>query len=245
MEKKKILLLEDDQNLGFMVQENLELRGYSVRRCTNGNDGLLAYREGSFDLCLVDIMMPKKDGFSFARDVRKIDQRIPLIFLTARAMKEDKIEGFEAGADDYVTKPFSMEELVLRIRAVLKRTTSSVQGTDARAIIEIGSYMFDVERQVLQHHAKKQKLTTKETDLLRLLCLHINATLPRDVALKTIWGDDSYFNGRSMDVFISRLRGHLRDDPSIEIINVHGVGYKLIVDSSRTKAVQNEETSLR
>ena len=228
MESNKILLLEDDPNLGFMVQENLELRGYAVKRCMNGVDGLSAYRGGQFDLCLVDVMMPKKDGFTFAREVRATDQRTPLIFLTAKAMKEDKIEGFEIGADDYVTKPFSMEELVLRIQAVLKRTTAAQPDREQNSFT-IGRYEFDYERQLLQRDAKKQKLTTREADLLKLLCLHVNATLPRDVALKTIWGSDSHFNGRSMDVFISRLRSYLRNDSSIEIINVHGVGYKLVV----------------
>lgn len=225
----KILLIEDDPNLGFMVQENLELRGYTVKRCMNGVDGINAYRAEQFDLCLVDVMMPKKDGFSFAREVRTNDQRTPLIFLTAKAMKEDKIEGFEIGADDYVTKPFSMEELVLRIQAVLKRTTASVQQQKEQSSFTIGMYEFDYERQLLQRGTKKQKLTTKEADLLKLLCLHLNSTLPREAALKTIWGNDSYFNGRSMDVFISRLRSYLKSDSSIEIINVHSVGYKLVV----------------
>ena len=229
MDRKKILLLEDDPNLGFMVQENLELRGYAVKRCSNGIDGLAAYRAEAFDLCLVDVMMPKKDGFSFAHDVRAADQRIPLIFLTAKAMKEDKIEGFEIGADDYVTKPFSMEELVLRIQAVLKRTTLSAKLDYEQTSFTLGTYTFDYERQVLQRSAKKQKLTTKEAELLKLLCQHMNSTLPRDVALNTIWGDNSYFTGRSMDVFISKLRTYLKHDSSIEIINVHGVGYKLIV----------------
>lgn len=228
IDMKKILLLEDDPNLGFMVQENLELRGYVVRRYTNGVDGLAAYRSEHFDLCLVDVMMPKKDGFTFARELRTADRHIPLIFLTAKAMKEDKIEGFELGADDYVTKPFSMEELVLRIQAVLKRTTAPPSSRQEQTSFTIGAYIFDYERQMLQRSAKKQKLTTKEAELLKLLCLHSNSTLPRDVALKTIWGDDSYFNGRSMDVFISRLRSYLKQDASIEIINVHGVGYKLI-----------------
>jgi DNA-binding response OmpR family regulator len=229
MDQRKILLLEDDLNLGFMVQENLELRGYIVKRCMNGVDGIAAYRAGKFDLCLIDVMMPKKDGFTFARELRTVDQRIPLIFLTAKAMKEDKIEGFEAGADDYVTKPFSMEELVLRIQAVLKRTTKSIEQNREQRAFTIGTYEFDYERQLLQRDSTKQKLTTKEAELLRLLCLHVNSTLPRDDALKQIWGSNSYFNGRSMDVFISRLRSYLKNDPSVVIINVHGVGYKLVV----------------
>jgi DNA-binding response OmpR family regulator len=227
--KKKILLLEDDPNLGYMVQENLELRGFSVRRCTNGEEGVAAHRQERFDLCLVDIMMPKMDGFTFAREVRATDQLTPLIFLTAKALKEDKIEGFEIGADDYVTKPFSMEELVLRIHAILKRTIVKAQQPHP-SVFAIGTYSFDYERQLLRCNTSKKKLTAKEADLLKLLLEYINTTLPRNLALKTIWGNDSYFNGRSMDVFISRLRSYLKRDPHIQIINVHGVGYKLVVE---------------
>ena len=227
---QKILLLEDDPNLGFMVQENLELRGFIVKRCINGRDGLSAFRGEPFDLCLIDVMMPMKDGFTVAREIRASDQQTPIVFLTAKAMKEDKIEGFKIGADDYVTKPFSMEELVLRIQAILKRTKATVSTTAGPTIFTIGKYNFDYERQLLQYESKKQKLTAKEADLLRLLCLNINATLQRNVALKTVWGDDSYFAGRSMDVFISRLQSYLKNDRSVEIINVHGVGYKLVIE---------------
>ena len=220
---KKILLLEDDPNLGSMVQENLELRGFSVKRCMNGEEGMAEYHRQRYDLCLIDIMMPRKDGFSFARQVRETDQQTPLIFLTAKAMKEDRIEGFEIGADDYVTKPFSMEELVLRIQAVLKRTGSPVAQPHP-TVFTFGKYSFDYERQMLRWDTVKKKLTTKEAGLLKLLCEHVNSTLPRELALKTIWGNDNYFNGRSMDVFISRLRTYLRHDPHVEIMNVHGVG---------------------
>ena len=235
MPVKKILLLEDDKNLGFVLQENLELRGYKVRLCPNGEDGLSAYHGEHFDLCLVDVMMPKKDGFTFAREVRQKDQQTPIIFLTAKSMKEDKIEGFQIGCDDYVTKPFSMEELSLRIEAILKRTgtltQSIIQGAGEPAVFSIGTYTFDFSRQVLESKGKKQKLTSREADLLRLLCIHQNRTLERDYALNTIWGNDSYFNGRSMDVFISRLRGYLKRDANVEIINVHGRGYKLLCHS--------------
>lgn len=229
---KKILVLEDDQNLGFILQENLELRGYEVQLCRDGNEGSHEYRPGRFDLCLVDVMMPKKDGFTFAREVRRHDQKIPIIFLTAKSMKEDRIEGFRIGGDDYITKPFSMEELALRIQAILRRsdhgTLPQEGGEEEEALFAIGAYSFDPARQQLALKGKKQRLTDKESSLLRLLCLRRNETLDREFALKSIWGSDDYFNGRSMDVFISRLRGYLKKDPSVRIINVHGKGFKLV-----------------
>ncbi len=232
MPSKRILLLEDDPNLAFMLQENLELRGYAVAHCPDGEKGSQAILNDRFDLCLVDVMMPKKDGFTFVRELRERDPHTPVIFLTAKAMKEDKIEGFKVGADDYVTKPFSMEELGLRIQAVLKRTTAAAGENHEAASFALGAYVFDYERQTLQFKNKKQKLTAKEADLLKLLCLHLNQTLDRDVALKTIWGNDSYFTARSMDVFISRLRSYLKHDPSLEILNVHGKGFKLVTGNN-------------
>ncbi len=224
-----ILLLEDDANLGFILQEHLELEGYSVTLCTNGEEGSRAFRARRFDLCLVDVMMPRKDGFSFAREVRKNDQQTPLIFLTAKSLKEDRIEGFRIGCDDYVTKPFSMEELMLRIRAVLKRAKPAVEPGPLTEPITIGKYLFDHGRQMLQLKDEKKKLTSREADLLRLLCTHMNNVLERDEALRTLWGSDSFFNGRSMDVFISRLRKYLQKDKNVEILNVHGKGFKLVV----------------
>ncbi len=230
---KKILVLEDDQNLGFILQENLELRGYEVQLCRDGNEGSHEYRPGRFDLCLVDVMMPKKDGFTFAREVRRTDQQIPIIFLTAKSMKEDRIEGFRIGGDDYITKPFSMEELALRIQAILRRSdhgsAPSDGGEAGQTVFAIGAYSFDSARQELVLKGKKQRLTERESSLLRLLCLRQNETLDRDFALKTIWGSDDYFNGRSMDVFISRLRGYLKKDSGVQIINVHGKGFKLVI----------------
>jgi len=228
-----LLLLEDDPNLGFILQENLQLRGYGTQLCTNGEDGLHAYRRGGFDLCLVDVMMPRKDGFTFAREVRAEDNRTPIIFLTAKSMKEDRIEGFRIGGDDYVTKPFSMEELSLRIQAVLRRSgslESHREDAEEQTHFTIGSYLFDHSRQLLEREGQKRKLTGREADLLKLLCLHENHILDRAFALKTIWGDDTYFNGRSMDVFVSKLRGYLKPDTSVEILNIHGRGYKLITD---------------
>ncbi len=226
----KILLVEDDPNLGFIVQEHLQLNGYEVTLCVNGKEGLAVFKKGSFDLCLADIMMPQIDGFTFAGELRRKDSDIPLIFLTAKSLKEDKIEGFKIGCDDYITKPFSVEELLLRIQAVLRR----VQGTnrdDGRSEFEIGRFTFDSSKQVLVGKGKTVKLTSRESELLRLLCLHQNRTLERNIALRQIWGDEGYFSGRSMDVFVSKLRKYLKDDPRVEIINVHGKGYKLIIGS--------------
>ena len=227
--KRTVLLLEDDPNLGLILQEHLELNGFGVRLCVNGEDGQAVYRKGKFDLCLVDVMMPRKDGFSFARDVRAVDREIPIIFLTARAMKEDRIEGLKIGADDYLTKPFSMEELLLRIHAVLRRSGLGDEAQGAPAAFTLGEYTFDPAKRTLRRGRSARKLTARESDLLRLLCLRMNATLDRNAALRELWGDDSYFNSRSMDVFVSRLRKYLAGDPEVEIQNVPGQGVKLVV----------------
>jgi DNA-binding response OmpR family regulator len=224
----RVLLLEDDPNLGLILQEHLQLNGFEVQLCVNGEEGSAEFRKGGFDLCLVDIMMPRKDGFAFARETRLVDNDIPLIFLTAKSLKEDKIEGFKIGCDDYVTKPFSMEELLLRIRAVLKRSKGT-GGADKPTQFEIGAYWFDSRKQVLKKDDVEQKLTPKESDLLRLLCLHMNETLERNVALREIWETESYFSGRSMDVFISKLRKYLKDDQRVEIMSIHGKGFRLMV----------------
>lgn len=224
----KILLIEDDPNLGFILNENLELQGFKVKLCSDGEEGVAAYHQEVFDLCLIDVMLPKKDGFTLAREIRKTNQDIPIIFLTAKSLKDDRIEGFKIGGDDYITKPFSMEELVLRIQAVLKRT-NPIAEHKGKNIFTIGKYTFDYDQQNLQISSKPQKLTSKESELLKLLCLHINDTLERELALKLVWGEDSYFNGRSMDVFISKLRKYLRADRNVEIVNVHGRGFKLVV----------------
>ncbi len=226
-----ILLLEDDANLGAIIQEHLQMNGFQVTLCINGDDGLVAYRQGRFDLCLVDVMMPKRDGFSFAREVRNRDQETPLIFLTAKAMKEDKITGFRIGCDDYLTKPFSIEELLLRIQAVLRRSRGTPAQPEPEAFT-IGSYIFDPRRQLLMRGQTRQQVTATEAELLRLLCLHMNGTMERETALRRIWGNEDYFSGRSMDVFISKLRKYLKDDPGVRIVGVHGKGFRLIVDSS-------------
>lgn len=230
MTKQRVLLLEDDPNLGFILQEHLQMQGFDVVLCVNGEDGLNTYRSGQFDLCLVDVMMPKLDGFTFARRLRQRDENVPLIFLTAKSLKEDKIEGFKIGCDDYLTKPFSMEELMLRITAVLRRSRATNKPVELPAMFEIGKFTFDHNRQLLSKDGEQFKLTPKEADLLRLLCIHKNQTLEREVALREIWGDESYFSGRSMDVFISKLRKYLREDDSIEIMGIHGKGFRLIVN---------------
>lgn len=222
----RILLCEDDENLGMLLREYLQAKGYSADLQPDGEAGYKAYLKGSYDICVFDIMMPKKDGFQLAQEVRNINKDVPIIFLTAKALKEDILEGFKIGADDYITKPFSMEELVMRIDAIMRR----VKGKKGKEITmyNIGNFTFDTQKQVLILGDKTIKLTTKESELLSLLCAHMNEILERNFALKTIWIDDNYFNARSMDVYITKLRKHLKDDPSIEIINIHGKGYKLI-----------------
>jgi two-component system response regulator VicR len=225
--KRHLLLLEDDPNFGFVLQEHLESNGFRVRLHVNGEDGLAAIKKERFDLCLVDVMMPKKDGFTFARQLRTKDSSTPIIFLTAKSLKEDRIEGFKAGGDDYVTKPFSMEELFLRIHAVLHRTTNTAMPTMNAGPVKIGKFTFDESKQVLSLKNVRHSLTAREAQLLSLLCTKKNGVVPRTDILKTLWDDDTYYNGRSLDVFISRLRKLLAGDPSVEIKSVHGKGYKL------------------
>ncbi|MFH2036100.1 MAG: response regulator transcription factor [Candidatus Zixiibacteriota bacterium] len=224
----RLLLLEDDPNLGLIIQEHLQLNGYQVILCNNGEEGLAQFRSEIFDICLVDVMMPKLDGFSFAREIRKKDMDLPIIFLTAKSLKEDKIEGFKIGCDDYITKPFSIEELLLRIQAVLKRTKRDLKD-DGQIEFKIGRYRLNSNTQMLTSDTTEYSLTSKEAELLRLLCLNVNQVLDRNLALGKIWEDESYFSGRSMDVFISKLRKYLQDDESIEIKNIRGRGYKLII----------------
>lgn len=229
IDKTKILVIEDDPNLGYILQESLELQGFEVARCEDGEAGRSAFLKEKFDLCLIDVMLPKKDGFTLAREIRKFDQQVPVIFLTAKSLKEDRIIGFKIGGDDYITKPFSMEELVLRIQAVLKRSKNSQPLSRQLKNFIIGDFQFDYERKILKHKNRYQKLTHKEAELLKLLCLSLNQIVDRDVALKQIWGDDSFFTARSMDVYITKLRKYLRSDARIEIQNAHGKGFKLMV----------------
>lgn len=224
----KVLLLEDDPNLGFVLQEFLQHKGYNVKLREDGELGLKAYHEEPFDICIVDIMMPKMDGFTFTKQVRKTDTETPIIFLTAKSMKEDKIEGFKLGGDDYITKPFSMEELELRVEAVLRRSKGTNGQPEEKKVFTLGQYEFDYPAQRLVRNGETSSLTTKEAELLKLLALNKNRVLEREIALKLIWGNDNYFTGRSMDVFITKLRKYLKDDPTVEIVNVHGTGYKLM-----------------
>lgn len=224
----KVLLLEDDPNLGFVLQEFLEHKGYNVLLCEDGEVGLKAYHEDNYDICIVDIMMPKMDGFTFAKQVRKSDTETPIIFLTAKSMKEDKIEGFKLGGDDYITKPFSMEELEVRVEAVLRRSKGGNGQPEEKKVFQLGEYEFDYPTQKLSRKGESTNLTTKEAELMKLLALNKNRVLEREIALKLIWGNDNYFTGRSMDVFITKLRKYLKEDPTVEIVNVHGTGYKLM-----------------
>lgn len=228
MEKNRtIMLVEDDTNLGQMIQDSLELNNYDVELYRNGEEAWEKYSKGAFDMLLLDVMMPKKDGFTLAKEIRKVDPSVPIIFLTAKSMKEDKIEGFQAGADDYITKPFEIDELLLRMDAIFRRTRKGVN-TQGIKEFKIGKYTFHVDTRLLVFGNEEIKLTTKEAGLLEQLCLAKDTVLERDVVLKAVWGNDNYFTGRSMDVYITKIRKYLKNDPSIEIQNIHGEGYKLI-----------------
>lgn len=227
MEKEyKLLLAEDDENLGMLLREYLEAKGYETDLMPDGEEAYKAFTSNTYDLCVFDVMMPKKDGFTLAKEIRLINAEIPIIFLTAKSMKDDVFQGFKIGADDYITKPFSMEELLFRLEAIIRRTkgTNNIQD-----IYQLGRYKFDTQKQQLIEGDIVVKLTTKESELLKLLCNNANKVLERNFALKTIWVDDNYFNARSMDVYITKLRKHLKEETSVEIINVHGKGYKLVM----------------
>ena len=226
-EKLRILLCEDDENLGMLLREYLNAKGYAAELYPDGEEGYNAFLKNKYDLCVLDVMMPKKDGFTLAQEIRQTNADTPIIFLTAKTLKEDVLEGFKIGADDYITKPFSMEELTFRIEAILRR----VRGKKSKEVTtyQLGRFTFDAQKQILTIVEQQTKRTTKESELLALLCAHANEILQREFALKTIWIDDNYFNARSMDVYITKLRKHLKEDASVEIINIHGKGYKLIV----------------
>ncbi|MGR3811387.1 response regulator transcription factor [Jiulongibacter sp. NS-SX5] len=229
MEKQlRILLTEDDPNLGMLLQEYLKAKNYDVELARDGNEGLDFFlNKGNFDMCILDVMMPKKDGFSLAKEIRLKDANVPIIFLTAKSMKEDTIQGFKSGADDYITKPFSMEELLMRIAAIFRRVNKQEEEV-IPAEFSVGQYTFDTTAHKLIFKGESQKLTTKESELLKLFCQNLNKPVSRSLALKLIWGDDSYFNARSMDVYITKLRKHLKGDGNLQILNLHGEGFKLI-----------------
>ena len=223
----KILLVEDDSNLGSITSDYLIAKGFSCNWEQNGELGYKSFVKNQYDIVILDVMMPIKDGFSTAKDIRGIDKKIPIIFLTAKSMKEDTLKGFDIGADDYITKPFNMEELVARINAVLRR--SSLVSESHYDDIKIGAFIFNPKKQILSKNDFSVNLTTKESELLTLLFKNKNDILERNHALKAIWGDDNYFNGRSMDVYIAKLRKYLKHDEQIQIINVHGRGFKLLL----------------
>lgn len=225
MDKAKILLVEDDANLGFVIKDNFEQDIFDLVLCVDGEEALQKFKTEEFHLCILDVMLPKMDGFTLAKEIRKINNEIPLLFLTAKSLKEDKIEGFNIGADDYITKPFSIEELILRCKVFLRRTKS--KNEPKHQIIGIGKYQFDTANQTLRISEEKKKLTHRESILLQLLAENIGNVVKRETLLKEVWGSDDYFAGRSMDVFISRLRKYLALDPTIEIVNFHSVGFML------------------
>ncbi|HYX05952.1 MAG TPA: response regulator transcription factor [Bacteroidales bacterium] len=225
--KTRILLAEDDENLGALLREYLRAKDFEANLFSDGEKAYKSFMSEPYDICILDVMMPVKDGFTLAKEIRANNSEIPIIFLTAKSMKEDIFEGFRLGADDYMTKPFSMEELIFRIDAILRRTQN--KSAHKKKVFELGKYTFNSETQMLTSEENEHKLTTKESDLLYLLCTNLNSILERNYALRTIWLDDSYFNARSMDVYITKLRKYLKDEPGVEIINVHGKGYKMVL----------------
>ncbi|MGB1040985.1 MAG: response regulator transcription factor [Flavobacteriales bacterium] len=227
MDKKKILLVEDDFNLGIVVQDFLTLEGYSVHLCRDGKEGLQKFNKNQYDVCLLDVMLPEKGGYEIAEDIRKVDKEIPIIFLTAKSNPEDKVKGFKSGGDDYITKPFNREEFLLRIKAILRRANNEYDEDEEQGTIEIASFKLDFNNLKLHHEEEERKLTKRETAILKLLSENRNKVIERSLVLNLIWGDDNYFNGRSLDVFITKLRKYLKHDDTIKINNIHGVGFKL------------------
>lgn len=229
MSEINILIVEDDPNLGDILREYLELKGYPTTLAIDGEQGFKTFQSGKFNFCILDVMMPKKDGFTLAKEIRAQNADVPIIFLTAKSMKQDTLEGFRSGGDDYLTKPFSMEELLLRIKAIWRRTGETTdKAQPAPQYFTFGKCTLDADRLILLTPQREIKLTAKENDLLQVLCNQINQTIGRSEALKKVWGDDSYFNARSMDVYIAKLRKYLKDDDSVQILTIHGTGFKLV-----------------
>ncbi len=225
--KLNILLAEDDDNLGLLLHSFLKTKGYQVELVRNGKVAFERFNASPYDFCIFDVMMPEMDGFTLAKEIREIDKKVPILFLTAKSMKEDKLEGFSIGGDDYMTKPFSMEELLARIEAILRRSDINLDVEEE--VFMIGNIKYDPVSRLLYTGEEPKKLTTKENQLLKLLCKNQNEILDRQAALRAIWGDDNYFNGRSMDVYIAKLRKLLKEDERIEIMNVHGKGFQMLV----------------
>lgn len=230
----KILLVEDDQNFGDVLKSYLEMHDYNVDLAVDGEEGYKKFKKSEYDLCITDVMMPKKDGFTMAKDIREENNEIPIIFLTAKTLKEDVIEGFKIGADDYITKPFNSEELLYRVRAIIKRTEKEEHPMEEQKEFTIGDYHFNYPLRILTNTAKPdldpEKLSPKESELLKMFCMYKNDVLSRSDALKKIWGEDNYFTARSMDVFVTKLRKYLEGDHKIEIVNIHGSGFRLLVE---------------
>jgi two-component system, OmpR family, response regulator VicR len=227
MSKTRILLAEDDPNLGDILHEYLNMKGYDTLLCKDGEEAWNKFKKDTFQLCILDVMMPKKDGFTLGKEIKKIEENIPIIYLTAKNLKDDVIQGLKIGADDYITKPFSMEELLLRIAGILRRTATKAE-TKSLKTYSFGEFILHYDRQMLESPSGEHKLTSKENELLRLLASELNQTVSRSHALKIIWGDDSYFNARSMDVYLSKIRKLLREDPNMQIVTLHGEGFKLV-----------------
>jgi two-component system, OmpR family, response regulator len=233
----RILLVEDDQNFGDVLRSYLEMHEFDVTLATDGVAGMESFRRGEFDLCIFDVMMPKKDGFTLAKEVRERNAEMPIIFLTAKTMKDDVLQGFKIGADDYITKPFNSEELLYRIQAILKRSQAKADPREEVKEFNIGKYHFNFPLRILTFteegtgDQEKEKLSPKEAQLLRMFCMYMNDILPRSEALTKIWGEDNYFTARSMDVFVTKLRKYLKADSNIEIVNIHGNGFQLLVRS--------------
>ena len=225
--KIKILLVEDDLNLGLVITDHLRSLDYDVICAENGAEGLVKFNDIAFDMCILDVMLPILDGFSLAKDIRKINAAIPILFLTAKSMTEDKIAGFEAGGDDYLTKPFSIQEFQLRVKALLRRV--QVAQTEEEKVYNLGLYSYDKENQILSISGKDKTLTKKEAQILRFLYKYKNQVISREIILKGVWGQDDYFVGRSLDVFITKLRKYFAEDPRIVISNLHGVGFKFVI----------------
>jgi DNA-binding response OmpR family regulator len=225
----KLLLVEDDTNMGMLLKENLINKGFDTQWCRDGQEGLESFRKNRFDLCILDVMLPVKDGFTLAKEIKAINKDVPVIFLTARGLDKDKVKGFELGCDDYITKPFSTQELCMRINAILKRTYNKQVEATAK-VLSLGRYSFDYTRMVLSYDNQCKKLSSKEVELIYILLSHKNELVQRNMILEKVWGNDDYFAGKSMDVYISKIRKMLRDDPRIEILNAYGIGFKLTVN---------------
>ncbi|MEN8187435.1 MAG: response regulator transcription factor [Bacteroidota bacterium] len=229
MANKKILLVEDDPNFGTVLKDYLSLNDYDVTHAKDGLEGLISFKNDDFDICILDVMMPKKDGFTLAREIRANNEDVPIIFLTAKTMKEDMLQGYQAGADDYLNKPFDSEVLLYKINAIIQRKDKNNAAQDSQFEFDIGDFHFDSKlRQLFYKGGEPRKLSPKENKLLKLLAIYKNDLLPREMALTKIWRDDNYFTSRSMDVYIAKLRKYLKPDEKVEIVNIHGEGFRLV-----------------